>query len=868
MKTFIYIFILSISFSSLSQTLSPVEFSFESGVYSTALSVSLTHPEPGVSIYYTTDGSEPTTSDVLYSSPLTLVNLNGTENYYSTIPTNPSFNYPIGDYTASRANNRGWLSPSPQVEKAHVIRAKAFKSGFTESETSTKTYLIDSLGLSRYTFPIVSIVVDSMDFFSDENGIYVYGDDPEGNYSNKGEEWERILYFELIENGTSVYAQNCRSRIHGGGSRHSTQKNLRLYGETGDLNNFRYEFFENYELDKFKRLILRSGGHRPDCFPRDNLSQLITDGLNIDKQHFKHVIVFLNGEYWGIHSIKERMDNYFFQNSYGIDDNLITVLDQEYDLQGGGFAADSIEMDNLEYFVTTEDMTLEENYEYVAAKIDVDNYIDYMASEIYLSNSDWVYSNVVIWRKTGAYVPGAGAGHDGKFRWAMYDLDGGFGGACDNAYYTINTLEAATVETGTYSSYTRFFRGMLLNETFRNKFITRTFDLLNSWFKPEVVQEKMNLMYDILTPEILEHTKRWQYPSLADNLADRALETPSLLQWDTTFYMLNRFAERRSRKIREHYMDRWLVTDTSRLTVNVNDQSMGYVQVNSLLIQSDLPGVESTIYPWVGLYMDSIPLPLMAIPKPGYRFVEWENTGITEDTILWIPSADTVWTAIFEADPDFEAIRVNEVMLKNDSYYSDNFSEYDDWSELFNPNPYPVNISGFQLVKGSESWTIPANTTIEANGYFIFWHDKETYQGSNHVTYKLQNVSDYLYLKDNLGQSMDSLYYLPTNTDQSYGRLPNGSDTYTTFDSPTPLMNNDFTGIESENLQNQLVVYPNPTHDKVFFNQRINYFLYDLNGRLVKQGVNAIEMDVQTLNQGIYILMTNQKQTTKIILTP
>lgn len=853
-------------YTSTGQQLSPVIFSFESGIYSTAISLQLTNPEPGVEIYYTLNGSEPTQSDNLYTSPFPVLDLDGTSNNYSEIPTNPSFTYPIADYTAIRANNRGWLSPYGEVQKANIVRAKAFKTGFTESSTVTKTYLIDDLGTNRYTFPIVSVVIDSLDMFSNETGIYVYGNNPEGNYTQKNELWEREMHLDFIENGISVFSQNTRTRVHGGGSRHSGKKNLRVYAETDGNSNFNHPFFDDYELDKFKRIILRSGGHRPDCFPRDDLSQLLTDGVNIDKQHFKHVIVFVNGEYWGIHSIKERVDEYFIQNSYGIDDDMITVLDQEYDIQGNGHASDSIEMKNLQDFIITEDMSLEANYNYVTDRIDVDNYIDYMCSEIYLSNADWVYSNVVIWRKTGAYDPGAGPGLDGRFRWLMYDLDGGFGGSCDNAYYTVNTLEAATIESGTFASYSRFFRGMLESPTFKTKFINRSCDLLNTWFKPEVVREKMDYLYNIITPEMMENIERWRYPSEADNLVDRSIETPSLVQWDTTFYYLRRYARRRDRKYRDHMMQKWSLPDSSYITANVNDTEMGYVQVNTLLLNENIPGVTPAVYPWTGNYMNSVELPIKAVAKPGFSFVEWEESGITTPEIIWTPNGDSTFTAVFEVSTNYSPILINEVMLRNKNWYADNFQEFDDWTELYNPNNYDINISAYKITKGADSWIIPNGTIIPANDYLIFWNDNETYQGNNHLNFKLQNVADIIYLKSPSDETIDSLSYTETSKNESYGRYPNGSDNYTVFEYPTPKANNDISGVEEIYILQPLKAYPNPATDIVFFNKKIDFTLYDLMGRSILSQTNQFKLDVSNLSEGIYIIKTTEKEVVKIIV--
>lgn len=853
--------------STWSQQLNPVVFSFDSGIYSNAISVQLSSPDISSQIYYTTNGSEPTTSDILYTTPLTLLDLNGTANNYSTIPTNPSLNHPYGTYSTVRANSRGWLPTLVEVEKAHIIKAKAFKTGFIESETITKTYFIDPLGVNRYSMPILSVTVDSVGMFSDETGIYVYGNEADGNYSQKDTLWERIMNFELIENGLSVYQQNVRARVHGGGSRHSCKKNLRLYGEYDTKSNFTYPFFNDTEIKKFKRLLLRSGGHSPNCFPRDDLANLITEGLNIDKQHFKHVIVFMNGEYWGIHSIKERMDDYFFQNMYGIDDDSLTILDQEFNVQGNGIQSDSAVMKDLELFIINNDMTQTSNYDYVTSKIDVDNYVDYMCSEIYLSNVDWVYSNVVSWRRTGALIPGAGAGYDGRFRWALYDLDGGFGGDCKNAYYTVNTLNAATISSGTFASYTRFFRGLLENETFKNKFINRMCDLLNSWFKPDVVKSHMNAIKSVLDLEINEEVNRWHFPSGASTIEDRNLETPSTQQWDTTFILLNRFADRRARKQREHFLLKWpSIIDTSYITVDVNNTEMGFVQVNTLLLNQNIPGVSAGVYPWTGIYMNNVELPIKAIAKPGYKFIEWQGTGVTQNAITWTPNGDSTFVAVFGVDLTYQPVLINEVMLRNKDYYADNFNEFDDWTELFNPNTYAIDLSACKITKGGFEWTIPNGTVIQPNDYLIFWNDNETYQGNNHLNFKLQNVADIIYLKSPSNQTIDSLSYPQTTKNQSYGRFPNGSNTYVIFDSATPKMNNDFSNIDQNNQSIKLIAYPNPSSNLVYFNKPITFGLYDMTGRLILNKLNQTNMDVSILKNGIYLIQTTDKEIIKIIV--
>src|SRR5690606_32767374 len=108
----------------------------------------------------------------------------------------------------------------------------AYKAGFVPSEVVTRTYIIDPLGSALYPMPILSMVMDSIDLFSNASGIYHYGNHPEGNYTQKGPAWERLAHLDYFdENGDLAFEREVRTRIHGGGSRHSTKKTFRIYAE-------------------------------------------------------------------------------------------------------------------------------------------------------------------------------------------------------------------------------------------------------------------------------------------------------------------------------------------------------------------------------------------------------------------------------------------------------------------------------------------------------------------------------------------------------------------------------------------------------------------------------------------------------------
>ena len=137
---------------------------------------------------------------------------------------------------------------------------------------------------------------------------------------------------------------------------------------------------------------------------------------------------------------------------------------------------------------------------------------------------------------------------------------------------------------------------------------------------------------------------------------------------------------------------------------------------------------------------------------------------------------------------------INEFMASNDNTITDNYGEYEDWIEIYNPNDYPVNIGGFYItddLTDMTAWQIPDNqpdsTTIPAGGFLLLWADKDTDQGVLHVELKLSSGGEQIGLVAPNGTTfIDSLTFGEQTTDVSYGRKPDGSDNWQFFENPTP----------------------------------------------------------------------------------
>ena len=837
--------------------------SVASGFYPSPISVSVNHNTAGVELRYSTDGSEPTDLDPIFTGTMSIAT-NYLPNKFSLIPTNPATNAPLARYTVLRMNNRGWLPPHGNQQNINILKVKAFKAGCLSSETVNRTYVLDDGSIQFPDMPIISVQVDSIDLFSNDTGIYVFGNMPLGNYNEKGLEWERssfVTYFD--ENQQKLIDQKLGIELHGNGSRHSTYKNFRISSKSRyGKKSINASLFDDYEVDNFKHLLLRSPGHRPDCISRDELAASFTENIGFDIQHFKTSIMYLNGEYWGINVMKERFDEDLLSQKYDMDEEDIVMLQFTGRLEHG-IDSDTTHYTDMIRFVQSNSLNDTANLNYLNRQMDMENYMDFMSSEIYIGNGDWPYNNMRYWRKRVAYDDYASYGHDGRWRWLFFDLDGAFGGSCGDVFYTINNVNRALIDTGIYESSTELFRGFCQWETSRNMFINQACDRLNSSFSQSVTEGKLNEILNTLNPNMMDHVNRWGYPSVSTTLANRMLETPSLTKWNLITGKFQTFVERRGNLVRRHLQSQWALADSSLITVNVNDANMGYVQLNSLHLTPDLEGVNASVYPWRGLYFDSINIPVKAHAYPGYRFKEWTGIPMTKaDTFIFIRS-DTTLVAVFEIDPNYVAplpIKINEIQAWNTATIFDENFEYEDWIELYNPNDEDIDITNYYLTdnknKPKKYWIGPNKTILKAKDWMVFWADDETGEGQNHTNFKLSKDGDFVALVAPDGLTViDSIRFGAQVKDHSFGRQSDGLTPWIDFLYPTPFYSNLSTSIEDVESVEPLVVYPNPVNgDVVYFNAIISGSLFSITGRQVAYFEHVNSLNIAGLERGVYIL--------------
>lgn len=496
-----------------------IVFSLPSTFYVEPIEVALS-TSSNFDIRYTLDNSEPTSESPLYTAPILINDRSPLPNVLSNIPTNPP---------STPAYIR-WQAPQAAIPKSTILKAALFENENRISLIAAKEYFIGDQ-INHIQLPIVSIWSDSVGFFGFVEGIYVPGKDYEdnpliwhpGNYYERGDEWERIASIGFYENKQELFRQTVEVEIHGDGSRIMPCKSLRISAkESLGQAFFDFPFFEKRDWALNKKLILRNSGQD---FIRtmfaDVLMHSLLSNANIETQHSYQVVVFLNGEYWGIHNMRERYDKYYFSHFHdgGLEDlDLVEISTIDFSAEEG--SAEDFE-NLLESLAVDLDLSEPQRFEEVASQIDIDNFITEHISKVYGGGEDWGSNNNEIWRPHSASI---------KWRWAAKDYDDTFMNFQKDAY------KHATNDMGTSwpnpEWSTRLFRSLMTNKNFARQYKTQLRYHLDHTFHPDRVVHVIDSIANIYRPEMNRQIARWNHPA-------------SMSKWEENISIFKTFAQER-----------------------------------------------------------------------------------------------------------------------------------------------------------------------------------------------------------------------------------------------------------------------------------------------------------------------------------
>lgn len=494
-----------------------ISVSHQSGFYTGHFLLEIIHNAQD-SIYYNFDGSIPNKNDILYTTPIS-ISFDPTTTSLSYIPTNPSIT----------SENYKWTIPNTRPLRGTIFTAAVIQND-TAKQLTYRSFF--NFSPDYFSFPIVSIIGDSIDFFGYEEGIYVpgihYDSNPDGwqtgNYFEKGDQWEKNIHIEFIADGIAVLEQKCIAKTHGSASKIMPAKSLRLYAKNSlGASLFDYPFFQNKTTHKHKRLILRNSGQDfiKTLFKDAFVQSLISD-VGLEFQSSTPCVLFLNGEYWGIHNIRERYDRFYLQNYHNENIDSVDLIEISMKIEAN--EGDTSSFMSLINFAKEHDLSINSNYQTISELIDLPNFIDYQITNIFFSCYDWPGNNVKAWKSK-----------NGKWRWLIMDTDMCF------SDYEHNTLIHALNEEGddwpNPAWSTLLFRKLMMNISFQKDFSEKFSHHLNTTFCEETILQKADSFQSLYEAEIQEHINRWNYPASKsdwynhiENLRTFAQNRPTVIQ--------------------------------------------------------------------------------------------------------------------------------------------------------------------------------------------------------------------------------------------------------------------------------------------------------------------------------------------------
>lgn len=353
----------------------------------------------GASVYYTTDGSEPTKDSKLYEKPVRI-----------------------------RAS-------SGDFPKCMVLKAKAYYSDGTESEVVTHTMFAQKGIDNRFETLVFSISADPAVLTDSPDGI-LYGE----NYEQRGRESEREVYVEALNpDGSTVFSQGAGVRVYGAASRASSIKSLKLFARKEyDPNHgkFKIDSFgtigaDGEVMNKYDKLVLRNYGNDFQfAFIRDEFNQrLAAQAGYTDVEAVVPAVVYINGEYYGLVYLHESYCNDFFTDKYGAGEGSYEVIEgteaeKKTDDDDEETVAAATEFNEKYNELAYSDLTDDANYQKLCEFMDVENYLQNYAFNIYVNNYDWPQNNYKCYRYYAADGEEYGEGAmDGRWRFLFHDTD-------------------------------------------------------------------------------------------------------------------------------------------------------------------------------------------------------------------------------------------------------------------------------------------------------------------------------------------------------------------------------------------------------------------------------------------------------------
>ncbi|MCX6150912.1 MAG: CotH kinase family protein [Ignavibacteriales bacterium] len=633
-----------------------VNYSMMSGSYLSSFNLVLTSTNPGQKIYYTLDGSEPNDKSNLYQNPIT-------------------------------------------VDSVTIVRASTIDDGLLPGKISTQTYFVNK----NFELPVISFVTDPENLWSEQKGIYILGPNADmSDYpywgANFWQDWERPVNIEYFDkSGISKFHFDGTTKIYGSWSRLYPEKSFAIYTGKETIN---YQIFPDKKITDFHNIVLRNAGQDwGRMFYRDAMIHSLAKDIGLDMMAYQPAYTFINGKFWGIYNIREKINEWYIASNHNIDQNNMDMIERDTTILSG----DAVDYNSMINFLFTNDISIPTNYEILKTQMDVRNYMDYMILECFIANSDWPWNNVKIWRQKNPHT---------KWKWILFDTDYGFNGG------HLGPDADMFAEPRAQQNHTTFlFFKLLENPEYKKEFINRTADLLNTILSTDYTKQRINEFKLKIEPAMPKHIERWKNTFNEVWWLGKSIDT--MQEWYDNIQVANNFANNRQDFLRQQYVNEFILkSGVGIINLEINNSTEGRIKINSLEISE---------FPWSGKYFIDNPITLTAIPNTGYRFVKWEGLdGNNGESVSIHFTHDQKIKAIFEMNINFSSsVVINEI-----NYNSAANFDTKDWVEIYNNTDSTIVLNGWKFKDSNDEhvFELPSNSLLQSKNFLVMCEDTTAFK--------------------------------------------------------------------------------------------------------------------------------------------
>ena len=572
------------------------------------------------------------------------------------------------------------------ITETTIIRAKLISSSALSPRSTTHSYIFHP---RKTKLPIVSVVSNENYYYNDSIGILLGGNNDKTTNCYQG--WRRpvnIEYFDMRDEGKTVFNQLSETMVAGNYSRAYPQKSMKFYAhKRWGTKKFSGVFWNDKpNVKQVKSFMLRNGG-TACLYGRFNdalVQKIFGTHLNaLDWQACEPVLLYINGQYQGVYNMRERSNEDYVESNY---DGLEDIEIHENPFLGSSAWGNTFFQNFYDTYMNP-DVT----YDEMSSIMDVDNFMDSFIAELFSTNYDYPDNNISVWKDIST---------NGRWRWILKDLDYTglrkpvtynmfdymFRGGIPNSEEWNDARKWPSIENAQ-----KLYVKMMSYPEFKETFIDRFSTYLGDFLKPqltgriiedfdEMIRNELSYTYDAYTGFNDWYGKYEDFYSF-DNLTD------PMQHYDESVNVIKDYWEKRPRIIYQQLADYFGLGLVLNLTVIGNGH------------QIDLNGTRLLEGDFEGCYYANRILKLStSTPNYGWKLQVEHSDGEINSYIFESSQIELLLKDYEKDDMDLISVRIQPIDIGTCVNYPKDIREKDD---IFNINGLKSNhfVRGINIIK-------------------------------------------------------------------------------------------------------------------------------------------------------------------------